>query len=804
MMRKIFTILNLLTGFVLSAQNDLISYQWRDHLPYNQAFSVTNRGNTIIAAGNECGFSYDKDQSTYGRLNKVYGYTDIEPVLIKNNPNNNTTVIVYKNSNIDVVKNGVITNVPYLFKKQNTGDKTVNSITFNGPNAYLACSFGIVVLNTETIQFDEEYIIGPNATYLLVYQVALSNTTIYAATKSGLYQASLSSANLQSFTNWNKVTGIPNGPYNAVVYFGGNIITNYSKNIQTGASMQDTLFQYSETISTWSKYTGKPYLHWPLPGSTYVIQKLSVSDDGSKLLSIDQSGFEAMDLSGSRIAHIWDFKVGYFVLYDIITDPTEADIYWAATSSGLLKAKNKPGVDTVEWTKIYTINGPPNNSASAFAIKDDKVIVASSYLGFDMPNNYLFNGVYHFQDNTWGETIEKSNDTIVDINQVVFDNNDKNHYYASSWWNGVIEYVNDKEVAKYNESNTNNVLHFCAVQSGVPLTRTGGMAMDKDNNLWVGMGETQFLLSMKKPDNTWMSFDFTHINSVGSTPNPPPRISHVIVDSSKQVWCVAYNVGLFVYKIDGNLNQPNGNNAKLINNVVNNGGLPSSGIISIAEDKNGDIWVGTDKGIYVFYNPESIFQQTSGWDAQPIYIEQDGKTQLLLQTDEVVCIAVDGANNKWCGTRSSGLYCFSPDGQKQLFHFTLDNSPLFSNNIVDVKVNPKTGEVFIATDKGMLSFQNTIIEGFNDFKTGGVYAYPNPVKPGYDGPILIHGMVNGATVKIIDAAGNFVYQTTSQGGQAQWNGKNFSGTRVANGVYLVLCSTTDASMQVMCKILLQN
>src|ERR1700757_4958867 len=108
MMRKILTILNLLTALLLSAQNDLKSYQWRDHLPYNQAFSVTNRGNTIIAAGNECGFSYDKDQNTYGRLNKVYGYNDIEPVLIKNNPINNVTVIVYKNSNIDVVKNGVI------------------------------------------------------------------------------------------------------------------------------------------------------------------------------------------------------------------------------------------------------------------------------------------------------------------------------------------------------------------------------------------------------------------------------------------------------------------------------------------------------------------------------------------------------------------------------------------------------------------------------------------------------------------------------------------------------------------------
>jgi ligand-binding sensor domain-containing protein len=275
----------------------------------------------------------------------------------------------------------------------------------------------------------------------------------------------------------------------------------------------------------------------------------------------------------------------------------------------------------------------------------------------------------------------------------------------------------------------------------------------------------------------------------------------VIVDSTQQVWVVAYNLGLFLYKYDGTYTQPNNSNAMLLLNLPGRGGLPSIQIISIAEDKNRDIWVGTDKGVYVFYNPESISPNTTGWDAQPIYIQQDGKTQLLLQTEEVICIAVDGANNKWFGTKS-GVYCFSPDGQKQLYHFTTDNSPLFSNTITALRVSPTTGEVFIGTDKGLLSFQNTVIEGFDKFT--GVYAYPNPVKPNYDGPILIHGMINGATVKIIDVAGNFVYETTSKGGQAVWDGKNFSGQRVASGVYLVLCSTSDGDKQVMTKILVLN
>ncbi|MGZ3862063.1 MAG: type IX secretion system anionic LPS delivery protein PorZ [Bacteroidia bacterium] len=795
-MRKICTFFTLFCGLLLNAQNDLKPYQWRDHLPYNQAFSVTNQGNKIIAAASECAFSYNKDNGTFDRLNKVYGYSDIEPVIVKNNPYNNALVVIYKNSNIDIVKNGTVTNASDLLRKQNIGDKTVNSVTFSGPYAYLACNFGIVVFNTDANEVKDTYIIGPNATNLQVYQVALSNTDIYAATKSGLYKASLSSPNLSSYTSWSKITGIPNGPYNAVAYFGGKVITNFSKKILSGAGMADTLFQFDG--ATWNKYSAKLYI-----GGTYEIHKI-ISSSNNQLLITDQWGFEAYDANGSNVARIWDFNLGWTPVLDIIPDPTETNFYWVATAEkGLLKAKSLAGQNNADTVNIYSINGPTNSYAASFAFKDDKMIVAPSYVGFDMFNNYLQSNVYHFLDNTWGESVTPAsqNDTIFDIINVAFDVNDKNHYYATTWWNGVKEYINDEQVARYDCQNTNNELHIIDTYvSGFPLTRTAGLCMDKDNNLWVGMGESQHLLSVKKPDNTWKSFDFANIIGSGAL----PRVSHIIVDSSKQVWAVAYGMGLFVYKFDGSYSQPNPSNAKRVTNAVNAGGLPSNEVICITEDRSGDIWVGTDKGIYVFYNPESIFTQTSGWDAQPIYIEQDGKTQLLLQTDNVVCISVDGANNKWCGTRASGLYCFSPDGQKQLFHFTVDNSPLFSNNILDVKINPKTGEVFVATDKGMLSFQNTIIDGFEDFKSGGVYAYPNPVKPGFEGPILIHGMIDGATVKIIDAAGNFVYQTTSKGGQAMWDGKRFNGARASNGVYMVICSTPDASDRVMTKILLQN
>jgi ligand-binding sensor domain-containing protein len=282
----------------------------------------------------------------------------------------------------------------------------------------------------------------------------------------------------------------------------------------------------------------------------------------------------------------------------------------------------------------------------------------------------------------------------------------------------------------------------------------------------------------------------------------------MITDSSNQTWVATYGAGVILYKNDGNYTQPQPNanlsnyNCIQLTSGTGKGGLPSNNIVCITQDKNSDIWVGTDQGIYVFYSPESILTQSSGWDAQPIYVQQDGQTQLLLQTNVVNSIFVDGSNNKWVGTSTSGLFYFSPDGQTQLYHFTTDNSPLFSNNVLSVNVNKNTGEVFIATDKGLQSFQNTSIEGLNNFES--VYAYPNPVKPGYTGPILIHGLISGSTVQIVDAGGNFVYQTTSEGGQAIWNGQNFKGTRVASGIYMAICATPDGSQKKLTKILLLN
>ena len=157
-----------------------------------------------------------------------------------------------------------------------------------------------------------------------------------------------------------------------------------------------------------------------------------------------------------------------------------------------------------------------------------------------------------------------------------------------------------------------------------------------------------------------------------------------------------------------------------------------------------------------------------------IIIEQNGNAQYVLGADNVVSVAIDGANQKWFGTESGGAYLFSADGTKQIYHFDITNSPLLSNDVLSIKINQQTGEVFFGTDQGIVSFKGVATEGNSGCN---IFIYPNPVRASYTGIIGIKGLMSNMIVKITDITGTLVYETTAQGGQATWNGTNFKGDR---------------------------
>ena len=223
------------------------------------------------------------------------------------------------------------------------------------------------------------------------------------------------------------------------------------------------------------------------------------------------------------------------------------------------------------------------------------------------------------------------------------------------------------------------------------------------------------------------------------------------------------------------------------------------------KDKSEHIWIGTDAGPFVYYNPVLARDTTETLHGHQIKIPRNDGTGLvdyLLGNETITAIEIDGANRKWFGTEKSGVYLFSEDGQKQLLHFHVDNSPLPSNNILDITISKTNGEVFFASNEGLFSFFGDATEPSEEFAN--VYAYPNPVRPDYDGDITILGLVEDCVVKITDISGNLVYEMMASGGSAKWNGKTMNGKRVASGVYLIFLSNKEGTKTHITKLLFIN
>ena len=284
----------------------------------------------------------------------------------------------------------------------------------------------------------------------------------------------------------------------------------------------------------------------------------------------------------------------------------------------------------------------------------------------------------------------------------------------------------------------------------------------------------------------------------GNVVDEETLVGDIMVASNNYIWMILpRGNGLVVRDVGETIADPSDDNFRRLINEEGQGGLPTNEIFCIEEDIDGEVWVGTEQGIAVFYAPQSIFN-SENFDAQQILITQDGNVQILLETEEVTCIEIDGANRKWVGTRGSGAFLFSPDGLEQIAHFTESNSPLLSNNVSDIALNQRNGEVFFATSLGISSYQGTATNFDQDIEE--ITVFPNPIDPGYDGVITIDGLAYQSDVKIADLAGNAVFSGTSSGGRLVWDGTNFNGDKVSTGIYLVFASRDDGSATNVAKI----
>ncbi len=743
--------------------------QWRNHLPKNSVIAVAEAENLIYAATPYSIFYYDKSDNSIQQLTKVNGLSDVGISAIHYNKTYKTLVISYTNANIDLIKANGITNISDIKRKSIPGNKNINNITSSGKYAYLSCGFGIVVVDLVKNEIKDTYIIGDNGSKINVLDIAINDTAIYTATEVGIYKANATNPNLADYHNWTKdstIRGI-NSTFTHIAFFTDKIIVCKDG----GTSNVDTLFAYNG--NNWTSF------------DTSDVRHFSVVKD-NQLITSHWGYFSVYD----ELLQLQQASQLYVVANQVIID--NHNYYWVADNyNGLVKVWNN-GYD-----KDFIIpDGPFTKNVFTLSATPTGIWLAPGGISYSggWSNTFSQGTLHRFSDEKWinytSSNVTNLADSIIDIIDIAVDPTDNSKVYAATWSVGIVELTNNRVTNIFNESNSSLLPIYLG--NTRYTVRIGSVKFDESGNLWATNSGAPNALSVKFKNGQWQSYN---VQSIVNN-----DVSRLLIDKNDYKWMLVRENRLAVFNKNQNTIQ------KAWVNINKGNDLASNRIFCFAEDLDGEIWVGTDKGIRVIYSPENVFNtninEESSVTAQTILVEFEGHTQHLLEFESVTAIAIDGADRKWVGTQKAGAFLLSSDGTQQLAHFTEDNSPLFSNTIVSIAVNPENGEVFFGTSMGVISYRGTATDGTDTFQD--VYAYPNPVRPEYNGVIAIKGLVRDANVKITDIAGNLIYNTIANGGQAVWNGKNFNGERAQTGVYLVFCTNEDGEETIATKILFIN
>jgi hypothetical protein len=782
-MRYILTgiICSIVLLFCTSLQSQEVGIgQWRDHLPYDYATNVEEFQSIIYSSTPYSMFYFDRDDNSVNRLSKVNGLSDLGVSDISLNEDQKILVISYANTNVDLLYDDfTIINIPDIKRKEILGNKTINSIMNYGKYAYLSCGFGIVVLNLEKREVKDTYYIGPEGGALNVLCMAYNDTAFFAATESGIYTADIDDPNLAYFGNWHRMqnTPIPDGFYNLVHYFNGKLLINHTV---TDVS-EDDLFVLEN--GEWRHLE---------TGNTSRTYRLRTS--GDKL--VVSYSYYTKTYNSDLVEELKIYTYG-----ETSPAPSDAFIgtdgnYWIADRyKGLVKVWG--GGFERQYIKP---SGAPTADIFEMDAREGKLYVVPGGLTATWGNLWKGAKLYSLIDETW-KTYDNINnpglDSLRDFVAVAIDPMNSEHVYAGSWNRGVAEF-NSTVLVDIYDARGNSSLGPNMIE-GYPAVKVGGMAFDSDNNVWMTNSGAENIISVRRnagtADESWQAYNLGS-NTSGID------VRKIIVDSYNQKWILPRTTqSNSNYILVFNEQNAAGNQVRGLKSGAGYGNLPGTSVYAIAEDLEGEIWVGTDEGVAVFYSPQNLFAGENS-DAEQILVNIDGYNQYLLETEIVKAIAVDGANRKWFGTERAGVFLLSADGTQQIHHFTEDNSPLFSNNITSLAINGETGEVFIGTAKGLISYKSDATNGTEP--PANVYAYPNPVRPGYTGPIAIKGLARDAIVKITDITGSLIYEIRAEGGQAIWNGYSIDGRRANTGVYLVFIAGDDGSNKEVTKILFVN
>ena len=774
----LITITTLLLSQTLATQNN----KWTTHLAYHEATDIAETNERVYVVANGALYSYGKEDNEIILYSKQNGLSDTDIRLIKYSPDNHTLVIVYSNGNIDLYGNGGFSNMPYLKNATNIQSKNVNDIYFHSRFAYLSTDFGIIVINLEKKEVLDTYRLNRSVNSVCILGDSIIASTnegfLKAATKENLLDASVWEKKILSDENLNGDTIIRMRLFNNHLIF----------------CVQNDGLYYETTEGETKRILRQGY-----------VKDITV-----------QSG-ELLAYTRDDILYIYSGIDKYIYVrtgtVNGVASLKEDGKYWIASGVNGLTGIQKSGDNNFNTiVSDITINSPKRNYNTFMTVFNNKKLLIA---GGDrlLERSWRPGTLMVYEDKEWYNFDEMiANREIAkiigeysrDYMGIAVDPDDENHYFIATYGEGIIELKDNEFVKLHNTDNstlksiTNKKDPITGQDMFDPITgqpipnpnniRIGSVCFDKEKNLWSTNCLVQNTINVLKADGKWVSLYYPPISRAD-------KIDKILITSRGHKWInVPYdNPGILVLN-DNNTIEDISDDAFQYYTVfkdAQNNNIPASEYLCMAEDKNGTIWIGTNIG------PIRCSSSRNIDDLKCSRLTRDGEAYFL-SGESVTAIAVDADNQKWIGTASQGVFLINEDGSETIYNFNVENSPLLSNAINSIAINNETGEVFIGTNNGLVSYNSGVKSGTYPFSD--VYAFPNPVRPEYNDKVTITGLTNNANVKITDINGNLIYQGRAIGNQLVWNCRTGNGNRVATGVYLVIASTKDASESIVTKI----
>lgn len=768
----------ILTSCLVPLQAQLAMGKWRTHFAYNSVNQIAQSEHKVFAISAGALFSVDKKDQDIELYSKLNGLSDNNISRIEYDSENKQLLIVYNNGNIDLLSSNGVINIPDLYNKQMSTSKTINQIMINDDKAYLSCDFGILVLNMNKHEVADTYYIGDNGSDVKVLNTAIQGSYLYAISSNTIYKSLLSEPNLANYEFWSTLSGLPgNGEFKKIASFGGKLV------LMRG----NKLYAQNEN-QIWS-----PLFSEISVSDFFVLNnnKMIITDNGTTSYLVD----EALNLTPIE-------NMG--LMPDAEFD-SERNLYWFAG-----KSEGVVSYNTETWeVNSYKPGGPIVNIPWEMTFSQQKLFVVQGGRWAIQDNKPGYVMIY--ENNTWTNldpTIikNKTGYDALDFMNIAVDPLDDKHFFVTSYGTGLYEFKNDAFVNWYN--HLNSTLETVIANNPYRFIRLDGAIFDQDGNLFLANIGVNAAIKVLLKDGTWTQLTYPEAAK--------PTLGRILISNQNpnQKWVpsVRYSPGILIFDDNGTITDQSDDQSVFKSSFVfpetENGQTvliseTPAYVYTIVQDKSGTVWVGTDLGPFLFYNTSKIFDPDYTCTRVKIPRNDDtGLADYLLKDEKIKAIAIDGANRKWLGTETSGVYLMSENGQETIQHFTVSNSPLLSNDILSIAISPVTGEVFFGTGNGLVSYQSNAVDGGDTFNN--VHAYPNPVRENFTGVITITGLIKDTQVKITDLNGNLICQTVSNGGIATWDGKDVRGRKVSTGIYLAICVNEDGTQSTITKIMVIN